>query len=234
MDDDIRAGDDAATPTEGKVANLAVIVPALVGAVLIAWSSWVAVLGRPDSNELGWAYVLQGYVVSGMASEVLAATMLAFRYRTGRIAVAGASVTLLNLAFLWTSRGPWDTTLVNRVVDPIALGLVGVGVDTGIGIAVVDVVFLAALLAAGTSTFLLSGRVGWSSFLNSLLVTSSLTLLLALEVYAWDRGEFYVHFTSLSPPWFTNYVLAVSSLSVLCVATVLRVGLGPGRRRPGA
>jgi hypothetical protein len=214
-----------------KLADAVVLIMALVGLALVARGSFIVLSGPPGTNILGWAYVVQGYVVGGLASEILAATLVALRYRTGMVAVAVASVIMLNLAFLWTSRGPWDTTLVNRSLDPIVLGLVGVGVDTGVGIAVVDVVFLGTLAAAGASTFLLSRRPGWSPLLDSLLATSSLTLLLALEVYAWDRGEFYVHFASLSPPWFTNFGLAVSSSCVLCAAAALRLVLRTGQHR---
>jgi hypothetical protein len=221
----------AAASGSRKLADVVVLVLALVGLALVARASSIILSGPPSTDVLGWAYVVQGYVVGGLMSEVLAATLLALRHRAGRVVVAVASVVVLNLAFLWTSRGPWDTALVNRAVDPVVLSLVRVGVDTGVGIAVVDVVFLGALAAVGVSTFLLCRRPGWSPLLNSILATSSLTLLLALEVYAWDRGEFYVHFATLSPRWFTNFGLAVSSSCVLCAVAALRLVLRTGQRR---
>ncbi len=183
------------------------------------------------SGMLLSTYAYQGYIVLGIAAEVGALIIMVMQYKAGRIALAISSVVFLNLAFLWTSRGPGDTLAVNLLISNLALAFVGVGVDTGMGIAVFDLVFLSALAIAFVSVYMLSRGGRTRAFLNSLILASALTLILSLEVYLWDRGELNLHFTSLSPPWFTNAVLAVSSSIVLLESLCVRALLGLRRRK---
>ncbi len=201
----------------------------LLGAVLVAegvdLSRFIA--QSPLSERLLSIYAYQGYIVAGMAAEVGALAVMAIQYRMGRIVLMVSSVVFLNLAFLWTSRGPGDILAVNLLISNLALAFVGVGVDTGMGIAVFDLVFLSALVITFVCVYLLSpGGRTWA-LLNSVAVASALMLILSIEVYLWDRGELNLHFTSLSPPWFTNAVLAVSSMAVffasLCLRMLLRL-----------
>lgn len=209
-----------------------VLVLTIVGAALIARGMYLSrfVADAPLSARLDSIYAFQGYIVGGIALEVGALILITMQYRLGRVVLAASSILFLNLAFLWTSRGPGDTLAVNLVVSNIALAFVGVGVDTGIGIAVIDLVFLAALATASASVFLLSSGGRLKAFSNSLLVASALTLSLSLEVYLWDRGELDLHFATLSPVWFTNLTLAVSSALVLAATLALRT-LQTVRRR---
>lgn len=195
------------------------------GALLVARGVYLSELTLQGTlhQRLETMYSYQGYLVGGTALEVGALILIAFQYRIGRVLLAILSTAFMNLAFLWTSRGPWDTPLVNQVVAPVSLAFVGVGVDTGIGIAVLDLVFLIALAIACSSVYLLSGRGRLRAATNAILMGAALTLILSLEVYAWDRGELAMHFTSLSPPWFTNFVLGVSSAVALSSAASVRL-----------
>lgn len=201
-----------------------ILVLTAAGAVLIAQGANLSrfTVEAPLSARLHSVYVFQGYIVGGVAFEVAALILVAMQSRTGRIALAGSSILFLNLAFLWTSRGPGDTVAVNLIISNIVLAFVGVGVDTGIGIAVIDLVFLGVLAVAFLSVFLLSEGGLLKALSNSLAVTSALTLILSLEVYLWDRGELNLHFASLSPAWFTNLTLADSSAIVLLTTIALR------------
>ncbi len=208
------------------------LILAIAGAALIAQGANLSrfTSQSPLSARLDSIYVFQGYIVGGITLEVAALTLMAMQSRAGRVALAASSISFLNLAFLWTSRGPGDTLLVNLIISNFVIAFVGVGVDTGIGVAVVDLVFLAAIAVAFISVFLLSTGGRLKALSNSLLVVSTLTLILSLEVYLWDRGELNLHFTSLSPAWFTNLTLALSSVLVLFAAVALRILVRFGRR----
>ena len=209
-----------------------ILVLAVVGAALIAQGAYLSrfVAEKPPDARLDSIYVFQGYVVGGITLEVAALVVMAMQSRLGRVALAASSILFLNLAFLWTSRGPGDTLAVNLVLSNVTLAFVGVGVDMGTDDSIVGLVFLAALAIAFASVFLLSTGGRLRALSNSLLVASGLTLILSLEIYLWDRGELNLHFTTLSPAWFTNLTLGLSSAMILLAAVALRLHTRPGRK----
>jgi hypothetical protein len=180
----------------------------------------------------------QGYIVAGLYIELAAVMVSAFQHRMGRIVLVATSVGFLEAAFIWTSSQSVGYLFFNRFIGILALTTVGISYDVGtsyiIPIHLLDLVFLAALLIAFVSVFLLSGGGRLLAFLNSVWLCSALLFELSLLIYVFDRGEFNLHFTDLAPVWFTNFVLGISAITVLVSVTAAEVYLRRKRARVAA